>query len=58
VGPDGSYEDGQGEQQHVPDAVLTVISTMRIGQKVLILKEKKEKDREEYRREGNREGSA
>jgi len=41
VASGGSYEDDQGEQQHVPNAVLTVISTMRIGQKVLILEEKK-----------------
>ncbi len=57
VASGGSYEDDQGEQQYLPDAIFAVISTMRIGQKVLIL-EKKEKDREEYRREGKKEGSA
>lgn len=57
VAPDGTYEDDQGEQYHAPDAVLPVISRMRIGQKVLILEERKDKNREEYRKEGRREGN-
>jgi len=48
VAPDGSYEDDPGEQHHAPDVVLAVISRMRMGQKVLILEEKKDKNREEY----------
>lgn len=57
VAPDGSYEDDQGDQHHTLDTVLAVISRVRIGQGVLILEEKKDKNREEYRKEERREGN-
>jgi hypothetical protein len=45
---DGSYKDDQGKQQHLSDIVLEAIQGMKIGQKVLIVAEKEEKDREEF----------
>lgn len=43
MAPDSSYDD-QGKHHHAPDAVLAVISRMRIGQKILILEQKKGED--------------
>lgn len=49
VDHEGSYGDN-----HV---IFAVVSTMTIGQRVLILEEKEDKDRERYREEGRKEGN-
>jgi hypothetical protein len=54
VAHDGSYKGDQGKQHYLPNAVFRVIETMTMGQKVLILDEKEDRDRGKYREEGNR----
>lgn len=49
---DGSYMDDKKEQQHLPGAVVSVVSKMTIGQKVLISEEIEEENRQGERRKG------
>lgn len=41
---DGWYEDHQGTQQRLSKEVLRVVQTMKVGQKVLIVEEKEDRN--------------
>jgi hypothetical protein len=44
---DGWYEDYQGTQQRLSKEVLRVVQTMKVGQKVLIVEEKEDRNPED-----------
>ncbi|KAH8792194.1 hypothetical protein F5882DRAFT_437771 [Hyaloscypha sp. PMI_1271] len=55
VGYDGWYEDHQGTQQCLSDKVLRVVQEMKVGQKVLITKEKEDRNLEEEKEDNGKE---
>jgi hypothetical protein len=52
---DGWYEDQQGTQQGPSKEVLSVFQTMKVGQKVLIVKEKEDRDPEDEKEDWGKE---
>jgi hypothetical protein len=46
---DGWYEDHQGTQQCLSKEILRVVQKMKLGQKVLIIEEKEDRNPEEER---------
>jgi hypothetical protein len=52
---DGWYEDQQGTQQGLSKEVLSVFQTMKVGQKVLIVKEKEDRDPEDEKEDWGKE---
>ncbi|KAH6667756.1 hypothetical protein B0J14DRAFT_567126 [Halenospora varia] len=55
VGYDGWYEDHQSIQQRLSKEVLRVVQTMKVGQKVLIVEEKEDRNPEEEKADRGRE---
>ncbi|CAM6001078.1 unnamed protein product [Sphagnum balticum] len=52
---DGWYDDHQGTQQRLSKEVLRVVQTMKVGQKVLIVEEKEDRNPEDEKEDWGNE---
>jgi hypothetical protein len=52
---DGWYEDHQGTQQRLSKEVLRVVRRMKVGQKLLIVEEKEDRNSEEEKEDRGKE---